>query len=120
MVALGGAQPGSGGQGLGPVNLAAISLAPAGQAQRVAVSTEMSESESRALGIAERNSRFHSMFQTGERGEPVASVVRELWANGSSSSTRGIAADTATTTTNDQQGPQPLDLFSDRRGVFSG
>jgi hypothetical protein len=79
----------------------------------------MSEADSRALGIAERNSRFHSMFQTGERGEPVASVVRELWGNGSSSSTRGIAAD-PTTPTNGQQAPQPLDLFSDRRGVFSG
>ena len=118
MLALGGVAPTTGSQGLQPVNLAAVSLAPAGQVQRVALSTEMSEAESRALGIAERNSRFHSMFQTGERGEPVASVVRELWANGSSSSTRGITADPATAT-NSQQGPQPLDLFSDRRGVYS-
>jgi hypothetical protein len=118
MLALGGVAPTTGSQGLQPVNLAAVSFAPAGQVQRVAISTEMSEAESRALGIAERNSRFHSMFQTGERGEPVASVVRELWANGSSSSTRGITAD-PTTATNTQQGPQPLDLFSDRRGVYS-
>jgi hypothetical protein len=118
MLALGGVAPATGAQGLQPVNLAAVSLAPAGQVQRVALSTEMSEADSRALGIAERNSRFHSMFQTGERGEPVASVVRELWANGSSSSTRGIAAD-PTTTGNGQQGPRPLDLFSDRGGVFS-
>jgi hypothetical protein len=122
MLALGGAAPTTGAQGLQPVNLAAVSLAPVGPVQRVALATpsaEMSEADSRALGIAERNSRFHSMFQTGERGEPVASVVRELWGNGSSSSTRGIAADTAATGTSQQQGPQPLDLFSDRRGVFS-
>jgi hypothetical protein len=118
MLALGGVAPATGSQGLQPVNLAAVSLAPAGQVQRAALSTEMSEAESRALGIAERNSRFHSMFQTGERGEPVASVVRELWANGSSSSTRGITAD-PTTATNSQQSPQPLDLFSDRRGAYS-
>ena len=77
----------------------------------------MTEADSRALGIAERNSRFHSLFQTGERGEPVSAAVRELWSNGSSSSTRGIAADT--TTANSQQQGQPLDLFSDRRGVYS-
>lgn len=98
-----------------PVNLAAVSSAPAGQVPRVAMSAEMQEAESRALGIAERNSRFHSMFQAGERGEPVASVVRELWANGSSSSTSGITADT----TKASQPAQPLDLFSDRFGAFS-
>ncbi len=79
--------------------------------------TEMSEAESRQLGIAERNSRFHSLFQAGERGEPVASAVRELWSNGSSSSTAGITSDTQQTTS---ATPRPLDLFSDRRGVFSG
>jgi hypothetical protein len=112
MLAAGGAQPNATAP---PVNLAAVSLAPAGQVQRVAMSTEMSEAESRALGISERNSRFHSMFQAGERGEPVASAVRELWSNGSSSSTAGITSDMQRTTSNQ---PQPLDLFSDRRGVF--
>ena len=112
MLAAGGAQPTTAAP---PVNLAATSLAQAGQVQRVAMSTEMSEAESRALGISERNSRFHSMFQAGERGEPVASAVRELWANGSSSSTAGITSDVQRTTGNR---PQPLDLFSDRLGVF--
>jgi hypothetical protein len=114
MLAAGGGQPVAAAP---PVNLAAVSLAPAGQVQRVALSTEMSEAESRQIGIAERNSRFHSLFQAGERGEPVASAVRELWSNGSSSSTAGIASDTQRTTTSDT--PQPLDLFSDRSGVFS-
>ena len=93
LAAGGGRAPSSTGTSTAPpMNIAAVPLAPAGQVQRVALSTEMTESESRARGIAERNSRFHSMFQTGERGEPVASVVRELWANGSSSSTSGITA----------------------------
>jgi hypothetical protein len=105
-----------------PVNLAAVSFGPSGQVQRVPLSTEMSEADSRQLGITERNSRFHSMFQAGERGEPIASAVRELWANGSSSSTSGIASDAQRLPAagGQQQPPQPLDLFSDRRGVFSG
>lgn len=114
MLAAGGTQPS---QAAPPVNLAAVSLAPAGQVQRVAMTTEMSEAESRQLGIAERNSRFHSLFQAGERGEPVASAVRELWSNGSSSSTSGIAADVRQATASE---PRPLDLFSDRSGVFRG
>jgi hypothetical protein len=114
MLVAGGAQPNAASP---PMNLAAVSLAPAGQVQHAAMSTEMSEAESRALGIAERNSRFHSLFQAGERGEPVASAVRELWANGSSSSTAGITSDPQRPTGHQ---PQPLDLFSDRRGVFSG
>jgi hypothetical protein len=101
-----------------PLNLAAVSLAPPGQVQHVAASTEISEAESRQRGIGERNSRFHSLFHTGERGEPVAAAVRELWANGSSSSTDGITSNTPRTSASDR--PQPLDLFSDRWGVFSG
>ncbi|MDQ8726549.1 transglycosylase SLT domain-containing protein [Bradyrhizobium sp. LHD-71] len=105
-----------------PTNFDAQSIAQAGQTQRLAMSTDISEAESRQLGIAERNSRFHSMFQAGERGEPVASVVRELWANGSSSSTNGIASDVRSvpTTPNGQPAAarEGLDLFSDRYGVF--
>ena len=99
-----------------------VSIAPAGQVQRAALSmpTEMSEADSRALGIAERNTRFHSLFQAGERGEPLSAAVRELWSNGSSSSTRGIAADTTAANSQQGQGAQPLDLFSDRSGAYSG
>jgi hypothetical protein len=115
MLAAGGTRPS---EIAPPVNLAAVSLAPpAGQVQRVAMTTEMSEAESRQLGIAERNSRFHSLFQAGERGEPVASAVRELWSNGSSSSTSGITADMRQATSSEAR---PLDLFSDRSGVFRG
>ena len=119
MLAAGGAQPTTAAPA---VNLAAVSFGPNGQVQRIPLSTEMSEADSRQLGISERNSRFHSMFQAGERGEPIASAVRELWANGSSSSPRGITSDLqrASATGGQPSSPQPLDLFSDRRGVFSG
>ena len=49
---------------------------------------------------------FRSLFQAGERSQPVSSTVRELWDN-PSSRTPTVRA------------PQPFDLFSDRTGTFS-
>jgi hypothetical protein len=51
---------------------------------------------------------FRSLFQAGERTQPVSSTVRELWDNPSS-----------LTRTPTVRAPQPLDLFSDRAGIFS-
>jgi hypothetical protein len=51
---------------------------------------------------------FRSLFQAGERTQPVSSTVRELWDNPSS-----------LTGTPTVRAPQPLDLFSDRAGTFS-
>jgi hypothetical protein len=70
---------------------------------------------------------FRSLFQAGERSEPISPVVKELW--GSSSSLTSVAPATsvasATATSALAQiptvrAPQPLDLFSDRNGTFSG
>jgi hypothetical protein len=51
---------------------------------------------------------FRSLFQAGERTQPVSSTVRELWDN-----------PTSLTGTPTVRAPQPLDLFSDRAGTFS-
>jgi hypothetical protein len=51
---------------------------------------------------------FRSLFQAGERTQPVSSTVRELWDNPS-----------ALTRTPTVRAPQPLDLFSDRSGAFT-
>ena len=51
---------------------------------------------------------FRSLFQAGERTQPVSSTIRELWNNPSSP-----------TPTPAVRAPQPLDLFSDRAGTFS-
>jgi|GEM_PF-4792115 len=74
---------------------------------------------------------FRSLFQAGERSEPISPVVKELW--GSSSSLTSVApassiapatsvasATSALTQTPTVRAPQPLDLFSDRNGTFSG
>jgi hypothetical protein len=64
---------------------------------------------------------FRSLFQAGE---PVSPTVRELWGSSSSlTSVPPVASAAGTTssspTTPDGRAPQPLDLFSDRAGVFS-
>jgi transglycosylase-like protein with SLT domain len=59
---------------------------------------------------------FRSLFQAGERAQPVSPAVQELWGNGSSlTSVSSSAAPTPNV-----RAPQPLDLFSDRSGTFSG
>jgi hypothetical protein len=61
---------------------------------------------------------FRSLFQAGERTQPVSSTVRELWGN-SSSLTSVASANSSLTQTPEVRAPQPLDLFSDRAGIFS-
>ena len=87
---------------------------------------------------------FRSLFQFGERAQPVSSAVRELWGNSSSltsvasaspdasatpvasatqiASAIPVASATATSPSSPTavSRPQGLDLFSDRSGTFSG
>jgi hypothetical protein len=66
---------------------------------------------------------FRSLFQAGERTQPVSPAVQELWGNASPLTSVGTASvGTATSPlahTPDIRAPQPLDLFSDRNGTFS-
>jgi hypothetical protein len=59
---------------------------------------------------------FRSLFQAGERADPVSPAVRELWGNGTSL-TSTLPAPGAPAKAGP---PKPLDLFSDPSGVFSG
>jgi hypothetical protein len=63
---------------------------------------------------------FRSLFQAGERAQPVSPAVQELWGNGSSLTSVSNAASTPASTQPNVRAPQPLDLFSDRNGTFSG
>jgi hypothetical protein len=56
---------------------------------------------------------FRSLFQVGDQSQPVSSTVRALWG---SSSSLVASADSSGQTPR----AQPLDLFSDRSGTFSG
>ena len=59
---------------------------------------------------------FRSLFQAGERAQPVSPAVQELWGNGSSLT----SVPSPSSQTPKVRAPQPLDLFSDRNGTFSG
>ena len=61
---------------------------------------------------------FRSLFQAGERSQPISPAVQELW--GKSSSVASAApAQTLSGQTPDVRPPGRLDLFSDRNGTFS-
>src|SRR5215212_4725415 len=62
---------------------------------------------------------FRSLFQAGERTEPVSPAVRELWGNSSSLTSVASTAPSPLTRTPELRAPRPLDLFSDRNGTFS-
>jgi hypothetical protein len=74
---------------------------------------------------------FRSLFQAGERTQPISPAIQELW--GSNSSLTSVApanpvapATTASASTTlsshkpEVRAPGRLDLFSDRFGTFSG
>ena len=59
---------------------------------------------------------FRSLFQAGERAQPISPAVQELWGSNSSLT----AASTALSGhTPEVRAPGRLDLFSDRDGTFS-
>ncbi len=66
---------------------------------------------------------FRSLFQAGERSEPISPVVRELWGSGTSLTSVSVASNVATLPLSGQtpevRAPGRLDLFSDRNGTFS-
>jgi hypothetical protein len=83
-------------------------------------------SASTTTNAAPTDPNFRSLFQFGERAQPVSSAVRELWGNSSLTSVAS-AAPVATATSASSSTPTPtvsapegLDLFSDRSGTFSG
>ena len=95
-------------------------------------------SASGTTNSAPADPNFRSLFQFGERTQPVSSAVRELWGNSSSLMSVASATSVAPATsvasavpaapvataspsaTPTVSGPQGLDLFSDRSGTFSG
>lgn len=56
---------------------------------------------------------FRTLFQAGDRAQPVSNAVQTLWGN------NGSLTSVASTTAPAASTPRPLDLFSDRSGTFS-
>ncbi|ABD88653.1 transglycosylase [Rhodopseudomonas palustris] len=65
---------------------------------------------------------FRSLYQPGDRAEPVSSAVQELWGNRASTAatTPTNSTSSALSQTPNVRPPEPLDLFSDRTGAYSG
>ncbi|MBN8989821.1 MAG: transglycosylase SLT domain-containing protein [Rhizobiales bacterium] len=63
---------------------------------------------------------FRSLFQAGERTQPISPAVQELWGRGSSlTSVASAAAPSVSGQKPEVRAPGRLDLFSDRNGTFS-
>lgn len=68
---------------------------------------------------------FRTLFQAGDRSEPVSPAVRTLWGNGASITADPAQSSAAAQSAQGSTGapavgrPRPFDLFSDRSGLFS-
>ena len=82
--------------------------------------TATAATELKTASLPQQDPVFRSLFQAGERTQPVSPAVQELWAH-SSSLTVAVASPIASLPTNkpEVRAPGRLDLFSDRNGTFS-
>ncbi|MBR1238351.1 transglycosylase SLT domain-containing protein [Bradyrhizobium sp. AUGA SZCCT0182] len=62
---------------------------------------------------------FRSLFQAGERSQPISPAVQELWGRGSSLTSVASATPSVSGQKPEVRAPGRLDLFSDRNGTFS-
>jgi hypothetical protein len=68
----------------------------------------------KTASLPQQEPMFRSLFQAGDRAQPISPAVQELWANPS----RATVA-SAVSHTPEVRAPGRLDLFSDRDGTFS-
>jgi len=94
-------------------NAAYLSAFP--QAKSVAAPMQIASAQTQPQPVQQTQPVFRSLFQAGDRAEPVSSTVRELWGN-NTSMTKPVAPRGAANT----GAPQGIGLFSDTTGVFSG
>ncbi len=112
--------------GAAPIDNAAY-LSSFPDSSRAATAVAAAQPALKTASLQQSEPIFRSLFQAGERSEPVSPAVHELW--GSSSSLTSVPTANAVTITSPisalptrtpaVRAPQPLDLFSDRSGAFS-
>src|SRR6202051_3669498 len=73
------------------------------------------------VASAQPDPLFRSLFQPGDRSQPISPAVQELWGNSSSLTSAASATSAASLSGQTPEGRPPgrLDLFSDRSGTFS-
>jgi len=93
-----------------------LSTFPNVRAATPAVPVTLASASGASQNAASADPIFRSLFQVDERSQPVSPKLGELWGNSSSLTSVGSADGTAS----NAGSPRPLDLFSDRKGTFSG
>jgi hypothetical protein len=117
--------------GAAPIDNAAY-LSSFPDSSRAATAAMASQPALKTASLQPSEPIFRSLFQAGERSQPVSPAVHELWGSSSSLTsvpTANSVAPTSVTITSPisslptrtptVRAPQPLDLFSDRTGAFS-
>lgn len=96
--------------------LAAYPQGGAASAASANVAPGSSASFQQVAALNETRPSFRTLFQAGDRAEPISPAIRELWATGASQapSQAGLSPDIRL------KRPTSLDLFTDRDGTFSG
>jgi hypothetical protein len=100
-------------------NVAYLSSFPDSRA--VTPVTATTPTQLKTASLPQQDPIFRSLFQAGERTQPISPAVQELWGNSSSLTSVAIAAPAASLSnrTPEVRAPGRLDLFSDRNGTFS-
>ena len=70
-------------------------------------------------GSAAVDTSFRSLFQAGERSQPVSPAIHKLWGESGSLTSDAGASASPVAPTSGASAAQGLDLFSDRSGTFS-
>ena len=106
--------------GAAPIDNAAY-LSSFPDSRAATASAAASQPALKTASLQQNEPIFRSLFQGGERSQPLSPAVHELWGN--SSSLNSVAPATAGSPLAGRipevRAPQPLDLFSDRSGTFS-
>jgi hypothetical protein len=107
-------------------NAAYLSSFPVTAATTAAAVTPVADAAQptvQTASVQQNDPMFRSLFQAGDRSQPVSSAVQQLWANASSQGSLSPAATVANPGASSTHAPaaasQGLDLFSDRSGIFS-
>jgi hypothetical protein len=105
-------------------NAAYLSSFPVTAAAAVTPVADAAQPTVQTASVQQNDPMFRSLFQAGDRSQPVSAAVQQLWANASSQTSLSPAVTIANPATSSTQAPaaasQRLDLFSDRSGIFSG
>jgi hypothetical protein len=111
-VALVGPADGTSTAGVPAPYLSAMPQVPSAQAQPpLSIASRASEN---AAALTDDGAMFRSLFQVGDRPDPISPAVRALWGAGQNQSAPSLTPEIKL------KPPSPLDLFSDRDGTFSG